>query len=50
MIFVEKDKEATEILKKNLILLSIKNKASIFNFEIENFLKGEKEKIQYIFF
>ena len=50
MIFVEKDKEATEILKKNLILLSIKNKASIFNFEIENFLKGEKRKKFNIFF
>ena len=50
VIFVEKNKEATEILKKNLILLSIKNKASIYNFEIENFLKGEKRKKFNIFF
>ena len=49
--FVEKDKHAAEILKKNLINLGIKNNATIIIDEIENFLKREdlSEQFEIIF-
>ena len=48
--FVEKDKNAAEILKKNLKNLDIKKNATIIMDEIENFLKkGVSEKFEIIF-
>ena len=49
--FVEKDKNAAEILKKNLIDLGIKKNATIIIDEIENFLKKKdlSEKFEIIF-
>ncbi len=48
--FVEKDKNAAEILKKNLKNLGIKKNATIIMNEIENFLKkGVSEKFEIIF-
>ncbi len=48
--FVEKDKNAAEILKKNLKNLGIKKNATIIMDEIENFLKkGVSEKFEIIF-
>ncbi len=41
IVFVEKDKQAVGILKKNLFDLSISNKANIFFGKIENFLKNK---------
>ncbi len=48
--FVEKDKSAAEILKKNLKNLGVKKNATIIMDEIENFLKkGVSEKFEIIF-
>jgi len=48
--FVEKDKNAAEILKKNLINLGIKKNATVVIDEIENFLKKDlSEKFEIIF-
>ena len=50
IVFVEKNKKATEILNKNLLNLSIKDKAIIVMDEIENFLKDKlSEKFDIIF-
>ena len=50
VVFVEKNKKAIEILNKNLLNLSIKNKAIIIMDEIENFLKDKlSEKFDIIF-
>jgi len=50
IFFVEKNKEATEILKKNLIDLTIKNKATIIKDKINNFLDQKlSEKFDIIF-
>ena len=48
--FVEKDKSAYEILKKNLNNLCIKDKAVIFNDDIENFLQNNRNEKYNIFF
>tara|TARA_B100000767_G_C19626119_1_gene476207 strand:- start:391 stop:948 length:558 start_codon:yes stop_codon:yes gene_type:complete len=42
IIFVEKDKNAYEILNKNLIHLSVQNKAIVVTDQIEIFLKKEQ--------
>ena len=48
--FVEKDKNAAEILKKNLINLDIKKNATVVIDKIENFLKKDlSEKFEIIF-
>ena len=48
--FVEKDNYAIEILKKNLIMLSIKEKTLIIKDKIENYLNSKKkEKFDIIF-
>ncbi len=50
VVFVEKNSNAIEILKKNLIDLSIINKVNIKSDEIEEFLKKPiKEKFDIIF-
>ena len=50
--FVENNKEAIEILNKNLENLSIKNKASLFTEKVESFLNqvDKKNKFDIIFF
>ncbi len=49
--FVEKDKSAYEILKKNLNNLYIRDKAATFNNNIENFLESKRnEKYNILFF
>ena len=48
--FVEKDKIACEILKKNLVKLSILNQAKILNDSAENILKKNNEKFDIFFF
>ena len=50
--FVENNKQAIEILNKNLEKLSIKNKASLFTKKIESFLNqvDRKNKFDIIFF
>ena len=48
--FVEQDKKAFNILKNNLIKLSILNQADIFNQSIENFLENNKGEKYNIFF
>jgi len=52
VIFVENNKQAIEILNKNLEKLSIKNKAYIYTEKIESFLNrlGKKSKFDIIFF
>ncbi len=48
--FVEKDNYAAEILKKNLITLSIEDKTSMINDKIENYFNIRvKEKFNIIF-
>ena len=48
--FVEKDKNAAEILKKNLINLGIKKNATVIIDKIDNFLKKDlSEKFEIIF-
>ena len=48
---VEKDLEATEILKKNINFLSINNKCSIYQDSVEKFLKQKNLKNKFdIFF
>ena len=48
--FVEKDKNAAEILKKNLINLGIKKNATVIIDKIDNFLKKDlAEKFEIIF-
>ena len=48
--FVEKDKNAAEILKKNLINLGIKKNATVVIDKIDNFLKKDlSEKFEIIF-
>lgn len=49
--FVERDKEASEILKKNLKLLSLLKKSLVLNTEIESFLQKDlQEKFNIFFF
>ena len=48
--FVERNKNAAEILNKNLLALSIKNKATIITEEIIDFLNRKKFKKFDIFF
>lgn len=48
--FVEQDKNATIVLKENLINLSIFNKSIIHNKKIENVLTSLKEKFNIFFF
>tara|TARA_B110001452_G_C15082420_1_gene377613 strand:+ start:148 stop:705 length:558 start_codon:yes stop_codon:yes gene_type:complete len=48
--FVEKDKDATEMLKKNLFNLSIQDKSIIIRDEIENFLDKNSDYIFDIIF
>ena len=50
IIFVEKNKNAVEILNKNLSALSIANKATIFTENIKDFLKRKQFKKFDIFF
>ncbi len=50
VIFVEKDKNALRILKENLALLSIKDNALVFEYDVEMFLEIEKKKKFNIFF
>ena len=50
VIFVEKDKNALRTLKENLMLLSIKNSALVFEYDVEKFLEIEKKKKFNIFF
>ncbi len=50
VIFVEQDKVASNILKDNLVYLSIINKTKIFNDKVENVLKILKEKFDIFFF
>ena len=48
--FIEKDIEASNILKRNLIKLSVLNKSKIINGKIENFLnKNLKERFNIFF-
>ena len=50
VIFIEQDLNASNILKQNLISLSIENKSKIYNNKIENVLKnGIKEKFDIFF-
>ena len=48
--FVEKDKDATEMLRKNLFNLSIQDKSIIIRDEIENFLDKNSDYIFDIIF
>ena len=49
--FIEKDKEASEILKKNLINLSIEKQSIVHNTDIKKiFSKGLSEKYNIFFF
>ena len=51
IIFIEKEKKIAEILKKNLLNLDIKDKATIIVDEIKNFLeKQQTQKFDIIFF
>jgi 16S rRNA (guanine966-N2)-methyltransferase len=47
--FVEQDKKATNILKENLIQLSIARQATVFTDRAENILKNVKKKFSIIF-
>ena len=48
--FVEQDKDASNLLKKNLIKLSTLNQATIINDKIKNiFIKKDKEKYNIFF-
>ena len=48
--FVEQDTNAINVLKKNLLKLSIKDKATIINDKIENILNWNKGEQYNIFF
>ena len=49
--FVEKDKNTSDVLKENLLKLSIIHKSKIYNSRIENFFqKGLEEKFHIFFF
>ncbi len=49
--FVEKDKNAADILKKNILNLKIVNKTEIYTDEVKNFLQDIKKiKYEIIFF
>jgi len=48
--FVEKDKNATEILQKNIFSLAIQDKATIIKDHIENFLSKDSNQIFDIIF
>ena len=51
VVFVENDKQAIEIINKNLISLSILDKAKVIQDKIINYLNSKiKEKFQIIFF
>ncbi len=51
VVFIEQDIKASNILKQNLISLSIENKSKIYNNKIENILTKEiKEKFDIFFF
>ena len=51
MTFVEQNKDMALIIKKNLLNLSIQNKAEIINDKIENYLNNSKiKKFDIIFF
>tara|TARA_B100001057_G_C22838811_1_gene946243 strand:+ start:1251 stop:1811 length:561 start_codon:yes stop_codon:yes gene_type:complete len=50
VVFIEKDLRATDILKENLIKLSIDNKSQIYTNRIENFLTKKIKKKFNIFF
>ncbi len=50
VIFVERDKKVTKILKKNLFDLSITEKVVVFEDQIENFLNKNKRHKFDIFF
>ena len=48
--FVEHDKDAANILNKNLIKLNVINKASIINNKVDKILKKKTEKFDIFFF
>jgi 16S rRNA (guanine966-N2)-methyltransferase len=48
--FVEHDKDAANILNKNLIKLNVLNKASIINNKVDKILKKKTEKFDIFFF
>ena len=48
--FVEHDKDAANILNKNLIKLNVLNKASIINNKVDKILKKNTEKFDIFFF
>ena len=48
--FVEQDRVALDILRKNLKHLSISSQANVINQEIEHFLKNCKKKFNIFFF
>ena len=48
--FVEHDKDAANILNKNLIKLNVINKASIINNKVDKILKKNTEKFDIFFF
>ena len=49
--FIERDKDAANILKENLISFNVANKANIINNNVENILKKNKsEKFDIFFF
>lgn len=51
VVFVENDKQAIEIINKNLVSLSILDKAKVIQDKIINYLNSKiKEKFQIIFF
>ena len=50
VVFIEKDLRAMEVLKENLIKLSIINKSQVYNYKIEDFLIKEIKKKFNIFF
>ena len=50
VIFIEKDKNISNVLDENLLQLSVSDKASIINDKIENALKNyDKEKFDIFF-
>ena len=49
--FVEENKEATKILEKNIIQLSVMNKSKVYRGKMENYFDtNKKEKFNLIFF
>ena len=50
VLFVEQDKMAFEILKENLLKLSVENKALVINSSVDNiFENNEKNKFNFFF-